>query len=73
MCASSANFHEEPRFGDSPERADPMKILYDWLKEFVEFTATPEELRSRLSLSGTAIDSVEQTEARPAARRRNHH
>jgi phenylalanyl-tRNA synthetase beta chain len=42
-----------------------MKILYDWLKEFVVFTATPDELRSRLSLSGTAIDSIEQTEAGP--------
>jgi phenylalanyl-tRNA synthetase beta chain len=42
-----------------------MKILYDWLKEFVEFTATPEELRSRLSLSGTAVDSIEQSVAGP--------
>lgn len=42
-----------------------MKILYDWLKEFVEFNATPEELRSRLTLSGTAVESVEQTAAGP--------
>ena len=42
-----------------------MKILYDWLKEFVDFAAAPEELRSRLSLSGTAVDSIEQTAAGP--------
>lgn len=42
-----------------------MKILYDWIKEFVEFTATPDELRSRLSTSGTAVDSIEQTIAGP--------
>jgi phenylalanyl-tRNA synthetase beta chain len=42
-----------------------MKILYDWLKEFVEVKASPEDLRSHLSLSGTAIDSIEQTAAGP--------
>ncbi|HXN65670.1 MAG TPA: phenylalanine--tRNA ligase subunit beta [Candidatus Acidoferrales bacterium] len=42
-----------------------MKILYDWLKEFVEVTVSPEDLRSRLSLSGTAIDAIEQTAAGP--------
>lgn len=42
-----------------------MKVLYNWLKEFVELTATPEELRSRLSLSGTAIEALEQTAAGP--------
>jgi phenylalanyl-tRNA synthetase beta chain len=42
-----------------------MKILYDWIKEFVEFTATPDELRSRLSTSGTAVDSIEETAAGP--------
>ena len=42
-----------------------MKVLYNWLKEFVELTAPPEELRTRLSLSGTAIEALEQTAAGP--------
>ncbi len=42
-----------------------MKILYNWLKEFVELTAAPEELRTRLSLSGTAVEALEQTAAGP--------
>src|SRR5216684_3672156 len=42
-----------------------MKILYNWLKEFVDLTATPEDLRTRLSLSGTAIEALEQTPAGP--------
>src|SRR5882672_9257388 len=40
-----------------------MKVLYDLLKEFVELTAAPEELRTRLSLSGTAVEALEQTAA----------
>lgn len=36
-----------------------MKILYNLLKEFVDLKASPEDLRARLSLSGTAIDSLE--------------
>jgi len=42
-----------------------MKVLYNWLKEFVDLTAAPEELRTRLSLSGTAVEALEQTEAGP--------
>ncbi len=42
-----------------------MKIVYNWLKEFVEVTAPAAELRSRLSLAGVAIDSVEETAAGP--------
>ncbi|HEV2522946.1 MAG TPA: phenylalanine--tRNA ligase subunit beta [Candidatus Acidoferrales bacterium] len=42
-----------------------MKILYNWLKEFAELTVAPEDLRSRLSLSGTAIEALEQTAAGP--------
>ena len=42
-----------------------MKVLYNWLKEFVDLTATPEDLRTRLSLSGTAIEALEQTAAGP--------
>jgi phenylalanyl-tRNA synthetase beta chain len=42
-----------------------MKVLYNWLKEFVELTAAPEELRTRLSLSGTAVEALDQTAAGP--------
>ncbi len=42
-----------------------MKILYDWLKEFVDLDLAPEELRSRLSLAGIAAESLEQTAAGP--------
>jgi len=36
-----------------------MKVVYSWLKDFVDVTATPEELASRLALAGTNIASVE--------------
>ncbi len=36
-----------------------MKVAYNWLKDFVELTASPEELASRIALSGTNIASVE--------------
>jgi phenylalanyl-tRNA synthetase beta chain len=36
-----------------------MKVAYNWLKEFVEITATPEELASRLALAGTNIAGIE--------------
>ena len=42
-----------------------MKVLYNWLKEFVDLTAAPEDLRTRLSLSGTAVEALEQTAAGP--------
>jgi phenylalanyl-tRNA synthetase beta chain len=42
-----------------------MKVLYNWLKEFIELTAAPEELRTRLSLSGTAVEALEETAAGP--------
>jgi len=42
-----------------------MKIVYNWLKEFVEATAPAEELRAQLSLAGVAIDSIEETPAGP--------
>lgn len=42
-----------------------MRILYDWLKEFVDIPVPPQELRSRLAMSGTAIDAIEQTTAGP--------
>ena len=36
-----------------------MKVVYNWLKDFVDVTASPQELASRLALSGTNIASVE--------------
>src|SRR6202161_2856263 len=42
-----------------------MKIVYNWLKEFVDVTAPAAELRSRLSLAGIAVDSVEESAAGP--------
>jgi phenylalanyl-tRNA synthetase beta chain len=36
-----------------------MKVVYNWLKDFVEVTASAQELASRLALSGTNIGSVE--------------
>src|SRR5271170_1921774 len=42
-----------------------MKIVYNWLKEFVDATAPAAELRSRLSLAGVSVDSVEESAAGP--------
>jgi phenylalanyl-tRNA synthetase beta chain len=36
-----------------------MKVVYDWLKDFVAVAAAPQELASRLALSGTNIGGVE--------------
>jgi phenylalanyl-tRNA synthetase beta chain len=36
-----------------------MKVVYNWLKDFVDVTRTPPELASRLALSGTNIGGVE--------------
>jgi len=36
-----------------------MKIVYNWLKEFVDVAASPEELASRLAGSGTNIAGVD--------------
>ncbi len=36
-----------------------MKVVYNWLKDFVDVTAPPQELASRLALSGTNIAGVE--------------
>jgi phenylalanyl-tRNA synthetase beta chain len=36
-----------------------MKVSYNWLKEFVDVPASPEEVASRLALSGTNIASIE--------------
>ena len=36
-----------------------MKVLYNWLQDFVAVSASPEELASRLALSGTNIGGIE--------------
>src|ERR1700681_3092289 len=36
-----------------------MKVLYTWLHDFVAVSASPEELSSRLALSGTNIGGIE--------------
>jgi phenylalanyl-tRNA synthetase beta chain len=36
-----------------------MKVVYHWLKDFVDITASPADVASRLALSGTNIGSVE--------------
>ncbi|NUQ81159.1 MAG: phenylalanine--tRNA ligase subunit beta [Bacteroidetes bacterium] len=36
-----------------------MKIIYSWLREFVEFDWTPEELASRLTLAGLEVEGIE--------------
>ena len=36
-----------------------MKIVYTWLKDFVDVTSSPEVLASRLALSGTNIAGME--------------
>jgi len=42
-----------------------MKVVYNWLKEFADVKATPDDLRARLSLAGIAVDSVEESAAGP--------
>lgn len=42
-----------------------MKIIYQWLQEFVDVTAPAAELRRRLALSGTAVDSLEESPSGP--------
>src|SRR5271170_7086170 len=36
-----------------------MKVGYNWLKEFVDVTASPEEVASRLALAGTNIAGID--------------
>ncbi|HLE37405.1 MAG TPA: phenylalanine--tRNA ligase beta subunit-related protein, partial [Candidatus Acidoferrales bacterium] len=42
-----------------------MKVLYTWLKDFVETSASPAELKDRLSMAGLAVDAVEDSAAGP--------
>jgi len=36
-----------------------MKVVYNWLKDFVDVTAPPQDLASRLALSGTNVAGIE--------------
>jgi len=42
-----------------------MKVLYNWLKEFVDAKVPAADLRARLSLCGIAVDAVEESAAGP--------
>src|SRR6202451_4924768 len=42
-----------------------MKVVYNWLKEFVEAKESAEDLRARLSLVGIAVDAIDATAAGP--------
>jgi phenylalanyl-tRNA synthetase beta chain len=42
-----------------------MRVLYNWLREFVDAKAPATDLRARLSLSGIAVDSIEESPAGP--------
>src|SRR5262245_55959077 len=42
-----------------------MKVLYNWLKEFVDVKLAPAELRDRLSLAGIAVEGLAETPAGP--------
>lgn len=42
-----------------------MKIVYNWLREFVDVTASAADLRARLALAGVAVDSIEESVAGP--------
>ena len=40
-----------------------MKVLYNWLKEFVDLKASPAELAARLPVIGLPVESIEETAA----------
>ncbi len=42
-----------------------MKVLYNWLKEYVDAKAPAGDLRAKLSLAGIPIDSIEESAAGP--------
>jgi phenylalanyl-tRNA synthetase beta chain len=42
-----------------------MKVLYNWLAEFVDLAASPEELAARFALSGVPVESLEDSAAGP--------
>src|SRR5580700_11233855 len=57
--ASHAQFGHPPCMARKPNRGPRMRVIYNWLKEFVDVTASPSDVASRLALSGTNIGSVE--------------
>jgi phenylalanyl-tRNA synthetase beta chain len=48
-----------------PAYENNMKVVYNWLKQFVDVTASPADLSARLSLAGIAVDSIEETASGP--------
>jgi len=42
-----------------------MKVLYNWLKDFVDFSAAPRELGARLAMAGVPMESLEEGPAGP--------
>lgn len=42
-----------------------MKVLYNWIKEFVDVTAPADEVRARLSAVGLSTEGLEETAAGP--------
>ncbi len=42
-----------------------MKVLYNWLKEFVDVAASPADVRARLSAVGLSTEGLEETAAGP--------
>ena len=42
-----------------------MKILYNWLKEFVATTAAPEEIARRFSMCGVPVEAMEESASGP--------
>lgn len=42
-----------------------MKVLYNWLKEFADVAAPPDEVRTRLSSVGISVEGLEETPAGP--------
>jgi phenylalanyl-tRNA synthetase beta chain len=42
-----------------------MKVAYHWLKDFVDISASPQEMASRLALAGTNVAGIENTSYGP--------
>src|SRR5512133_1500731 len=51
-CASCAN-------SNAPESFDTMKVTLNWLKEYVDFAWSPEELAERLTMLGVEVEGVQ--------------
>jgi phenylalanyl-tRNA synthetase beta chain len=42
-----------------------MKVLYNWLKDFVDITAAPADLAQRMAMCGLPVESLEESAAGP--------